>query len=51
MRALHIDEVLALFAGGKADQDMRPHRERQDDFPTGFRAARGTISTDLDIES
>lgn len=51
MRALHIDEVLALFAGGKADQDMRPHRERQDDFPTAFRAARGTISTDLDIES
>lgn len=51
MRALHIDELLALFVGGKADQDMRPHRERRDDFPTAFRAARGTISTDLDIES
>lgn len=51
MRALHIDELLALFAGGEANQDMRPQRERRDDFPTAFRAARGTISTDLDIES
>jgi HAD superfamily hydrolase (TIGR01509 family) len=51
MRAMHIDKMLALFVGGNADQDMRPHRERRDDFPTAFRAARGTISTDLDIES
>jgi HAD superfamily hydrolase (TIGR01509 family) len=51
MRAMHIDKMLALIVGGKADQDMRPHRERRDDFPTAFRAARGTISTDLDIES
>jgi len=51
MRAMHIDELLALLIGGRADQDMRPHRERRDDFSTAFRAARGTISTDLDIES
>ena len=51
MRAMHIDKMLALFVSGNADQDMRPHRERRDDFPTAFRASRGTISTDLDIES
>jgi FMN phosphatase YigB (HAD superfamily) len=51
MRAMHIDELLALLVGGRADQGMRPHRERRDDFPTAFRAVRGTISTDLDIES
>ena len=51
MRAMHIDKMLALFVGGNADQDMRPHRKRRDDYPTALPAARGTISTNLDIES
>jgi hypothetical protein len=51
MRAHHIEEFLASFVGRRADQDIQSRGKRRDDFPTAFRAARGTISTDLDIES
>lgn len=41
MRAVHIDAFLNFFA----------ERDRRDDFGDAFRAARGTVSRDLDIES
>jgi HAD superfamily hydrolase (TIGR01493 family) len=41
MRAVHIDAFLNSFAG----------RDKRDDFGDAFRAARGTIPSDLDIES
>nr|WP_249059404.1 HAD family hydrolase [Roseibaca domitiana] len=41
MRAVHIDAFLNSFA----------ERDRRDDFGDAFRAARGTVSRDLDIES
>lgn len=41
MRAAHIDAFLNFFAGG----------DRRDDFGDAFRAARGTVPRDLDIES
>ncbi|WP_372923022.1 HAD family hydrolase [Roseovarius sp.] len=41
MRAVHIDAFLNSFAGG----------DKRDDFGDAFRAARGTVSRDLDIES
>ena len=41
MRAMHIDSFLTFFAGG----------DRREDFVDAFRAARGTLSGDLDLES
>lgn len=41
MRAMHIDAFLNSFSGGA----------RRDNFGDAFRAARGTVPRDLDIES
>lgn len=41
MRAMHIDAFLNSFSGGA----------RRDDFRDAFRAARGTVPRELDIES
>jgi HAD superfamily hydrolase (TIGR01493 family) len=41
MRAMHIDAFLNSFSGG----------DRRDDFADAFRAARGTVPRDLDVES
>lgn len=41
MRAMHIDAFLNSFSGG----------DRREDFVDAFRAARGTLSGDLDLES
>lgn len=45
MRAMHIDDLIAALTGGGAGPD------RPDTFAKAFRAARGSISKDLDIES
>lgn len=41
MRAMHIDAFLNSFSGG----------DRREDFVDAFRAARGALSGDLDLES
>jgi HAD superfamily hydrolase (TIGR01509 family) len=45
MRGMHIDDLIAALTGGKSGPD------RPDTFAKAFRAARGSISKDLDIES
>lgn len=45
MRAIHIDDLIAALTDGGAGPD------RPDTFAKAFRAARGSISKDLDIES
>jgi HAD superfamily hydrolase (TIGR01509 family) len=45
MRAVHIDDLIAALTGGGAGTG------RPDAFTKAFRAARGSISKDLDIES
>lgn len=45
MRAMHIDDLIAALTGGGAETG------RPDTFIRAFRAARGSVSQDLDIES
>jgi HAD superfamily hydrolase (TIGR01509 family) len=45
MRAMHIDDLIAALTGGRAAPN------RPDTFASAFRAARGSVSKDLDIES
>ncbi|MEO3480698.1 HAD-IA family hydrolase [Phaeobacter sp. CAU 1743] len=45
MRAMHIEDLIAALTGGGAGTG------RPDTFLRAFRAARGSISKDLDIES
>ena len=45
MRAIHIDPFMTAVTGD------RTGRSRPDDFNAAFRDARGTISSDLDLES
>ena len=45
MRAMHIDDLIVALTDGGAGPD------RPDTFAKVFRAARGSISKDLDIES
>lgn len=45
MRAMHIDDLIAALTGGGAAPN------RPDTFASAFRAARGSVSKDLDIES
>jgi HAD superfamily hydrolase (TIGR01509 family) len=45
MRAMHIDDLIAALTGGGAGPD------RPDTFARAFRAARGSVSKSIDLES